>query len=67
MSKLYLKIVDIDRFEDTKLVNEKKATHVVEIDDDDYSNVVELFNKYLPKIQLHFPMDPAVMKVLEQQ
>ena len=50
MPNLYLKIVDIDRFEDTKVVDEKKATHVVEVDESEYADIVEMFNKYLPKI-----------------
>ena len=67
MPNLYLKIVDIDRFEDTKVVDEKKATHVVEVDESEYADIVEMFNKYLPKIKLHFPMDPAIMRALEEQ
>ena len=51
MPNLYLKIVDIDRFEDTKVVDEKKATHVVEVDESEYADIVEMFNKYLPKIK----------------
>ena len=51
MPNLYLKIVDIDRFEDTKVVDEKKATHVVEVDESDYADTVEMFNKYFKEEQ----------------
>ena len=63
----YLKIIDIKHIDDKKVVDEKKATHVVEVDESDYADTVEMFNKYLPKIKLHFPMDPAIMRALEEQ
>ena len=55
MAKIYLKIVDIDQFQDAQVTNDSKGTHSVEVDDEDFTDVLEIFTKYLPKIQLHLP------------
>ena len=65
MPNLYLKIVDIDRFEDTKVVDEKKATHVVEVDESEYADIVEMFNKYLPKIKIPIKTKFKIMGAAE--
>ena len=52
MPNLYLKIVDIDRFEDTKVVDEKKATHVVEVDESEYADTVSYTHLTLPTSDL---------------
>ena len=55
MAKIYLKIIDIDQFQDAKVTDESKGTHSVEVDDKDFTDVLDIFTKYLPKIQLHLP------------
>ena len=55
MAKIYLKIVDIDQFQDAQVTDDSKGTHSVEVDDEDFTDVLEIFTKYLPKIQLHLP------------
>ena len=55
MAKIYLKIVDIDQFQDAKVTNDSTGTHSVEVEDEDFTNVLDIFTKYLPKIQLHLP------------
>ena len=60
MAKIYLKIVDVDQFQDTEVTDDTKATHSVEVDEDEFTDVFDVFVKYLPKIQLHLPMDPSL-------
>ena len=55
MAKIYLKIVDIDQFQDAQVTDDSKGTHSVEVEDEDFTNVLDIFTKYLPKIQLHLP------------
>jgi predicted choloylglycine hydrolase len=55
MAKIYLKIVDIDQFQDALVTDDRKGTHSVEVEDEDFTNVLDIFTKYLPKIQLHLP------------
>ena len=55
MAKIYLKIVDIDQFLDAQVTDDRKGTHSVEVEDEDFTNVLDIFTKYLPKIQLHLP------------
>ena len=55
MAKIYLKIVDIDQFQDAQVTDDRKGTHSVEVEDEDFTNVLDIFTKYLPKIQLHLP------------
>ena len=65
MAKMYLKIVDIDQFQDTEVTDDAKETHSVEVDDSEFSEVFYIFVIYLPKIQLHLPMDPAIADALD--
>ncbi|MFL3050489.1 MAG: hypothetical protein ACJZ02_02260 [Candidatus Neomarinimicrobiota bacterium] len=65
MAKMYLKIIDIDQFQDSEVTDDAKATHSVEVDDSEFSEVFDVFVKYLPKIQLHLPMDPAISDALD--
>tara|TARA_Y100000590_G_scaffold201034_1_gene228438 strand:+ start:4013 stop:4240 length:228 start_codon:yes stop_codon:yes gene_type:complete len=67
MAKIYLKIVDIDQFQETEVTDDTKATHLVEVEDEEFTNVFDVFVKYLPKIQLHLPMDPSLNEGLQQQ
>ena len=55
MAKIYMNIVDIDQFQDALVTNDRKGTHSVEVEDEDFINVLDIFTKYLPKIQLHLP------------
>jgi len=55
MAKIYLKIVDIDQFQDALVTDDRKGTHSVEVEDEDFTNVLDIFTKYLPIIQLHLP------------
>ena len=55
MAKIYLKIVDIDQFQDAQVTDDRKGTHSVEVEDEDFTNVLYIFTKYLPIIQLHLP------------
>ena len=55
MAKIYLKIVDIDQFQDAQVTDDSKGTHSVEVEDEDLTDVLDIFTKYLPKIQLHLP------------
>ena len=55
MAKIYLKIVDIDQFQDAQVTDDSTGTHSVEVEDEDFTNVLDIFTKYLPKIQLHLP------------
>ena len=55
MAKIYLKIVDIDQFRDAKVTDDSTGTHSIEVDDEDFTDVLDIFTKYLPKIQLHLP------------
>ena len=60
MPKIYLKIVDIDQFQETEVTDDAKATHSVEVEEGEFAEVFDVFVKYLPKIQLHLPMDPSL-------
>ena len=66
MAKIYLKIVDIDQFQETQVTDDTKATHSVEVDDEEFTNVFDVFVKYLPKIQLHLPMDPSLTEGFQE-
>ena len=55
MAKIYLKIVDIDQFQDAQVTDDSTGTHSVEVEDEDLTDVLDIFTKYLPKIQLHLP------------
>ena len=55
MAKIYLKIVDIDQFQDAQVTDGSKGTHSVEVEEEDFTDVLDIFTKYLPKIQLHLP------------
>ena len=55
MAKIYLKIVDIDQFQDAQVTDDSTGTHSVEVEDEDFTDVLDIFTKYLPKIQLHLP------------
>ena len=55
MAKIYLKIVDIDQFQDAQVSDDSTGTHSVEVEDEDFTDVLDIFTKYLPKIQLHLP------------
>ena len=66
MAKIYLKIVDIDQFQETEVTDDTKATHSVEVDDEEFTNVFDVFVKYLPKIQLHLPMDPSLTEGFQE-
>ena len=55
MAKIYLKIVDIDQFQDAQVTDDSKGTHSVEVEDEDFTDVLDVFTKYLSKIQLHLP------------
>ena len=65
MAKIYLKIVDIDQFQETEVTEDSKATHSVEVKEEDYTDVLDIFTKYLTKIQPHLPMDPNLTDGLE--
>ncbi|MBF88485.1 MAG: hypothetical protein CMG75_02310 [Candidatus Marinimicrobia bacterium] len=65
MAKIYLKIVDIDQFQDAEVTDDAKATHSVEVDESEFSEAFDFFVKYLPRIQLHLPMDPAIADALD--
>ena len=66
MAKIYLKIVDIDQFQDTEVTDDSKATHSVEVEETEFTNVFDVFVKYLPKIQLQLPMDPSMTEGFQE-
>lgn len=50
--KIFLKIIDVDQLDLSEVVDEKRATHVVEVPEKDYARVVEILSTYLPAISL---------------
>ena len=65
MAIIYLKIVDTDQFQDAQVTDDSTGTHSVEVDEEDFTDVLDIFTKYLPKIQLHLPLDPNLTEGVE--
>ena len=55
MAKIYLKIVDIDQFHDAQVTDDSKGTHSVEVDEEDFTDVLYLLRDIVNKNKLHLP------------
>lgn len=57
MKRIYLKIIDVDQLELSEITNKDNATHYIDVNDNEFDNVVLLINNYLPFIKLNIPFE----------
>ena len=58
MKIVYLKIIDIDKFDLVEISDPKEATHYLKVEDDDYQDAISFIQTYVTQIKPYFPFRP---------
>lgn len=60
MERIYLKILELDKFDTAEIASDSDATHSVMVAEEDFTLAVEFLNKYLNQIKPYLPFDPEM-------
>ncbi|MCH8013083.1 MAG: hypothetical protein IIA61_14265 [Candidatus Marinimicrobia bacterium] len=57
MKRIYLKIIGVDQLDLSEITDKDNATHYIDVNENEFDNVVLLINNYLPSIKLNLPFE----------
>ena len=60
MERIYLRILELDKFDTAEITNDSEATHSVMVAEEDFTVAVEFLSKYLKQIKPYLPFDPEM-------